>query len=210
MSAEVVQSRPRRDDGRPWYHGAQTILEDGAMARFVYSVTMSVDGFIAGADGDMAWMVPYLGPDPTVDAFIAEVGAVLVGGGTLRGRDPYEGSDGEGEVFGGGWEGPQIAVTSHPPAEPTPDLTCTPDLDEGIRLAAEAAGDRVVNVLGATLAKGLLERGVLDEVLVSLAPVLLGDGTRLFAHPGGTTVRLEPISVAHIPLATSLRYRVLR
>jgi len=176
------------------------------VARFVYSATMSVDGFIAGVDGDMSWMVPYLGPDPTVDAFMAETGAVLVGGGTLRGRDPYEGTDGEGEVFGGGWEGPQFAVTS----QPVDGVTCTPDLDEGIRLAAEAAGDRVVNVLGATLARGLLERGVLDEVLVGMAPVLLGDGTRLFAHPGGTTVRLEPISVDHIPLATSIRYRVVR
>lgn len=69
------------------------------MTTFVYSVTMSLDGFIAGADGDMSWMVPYLGPDPTVDAFIAEVGVVLVGGGTLRGRDPYEGTDGGGQVF---------------------------------------------------------------------------------------------------------------
>ena len=179
------------------------------MARFVYSVTMSVDGFIAGADGDMSWMVPYLGPDPAMDAFIAEVGAVLVGGGTLRGRDPYEGRDGEGEVFGGGWEGPQIAVTSQAPAEPIDGVTATADLDEGIRLAREAAGDRVVNVLGATLARGLLERGVLDEVLVSIAPVLLGDGTRLFDHPGGTHVRLEPIRVEQIPLATFLRYRVV-
>lgn len=176
------------------------------MATFVYSATMSLDGFIAGADGDMSWMVPYLGPDPAVDAFIAEVGAVLVGGGTLRGRDPYEGTDGEGEVFGGGWEGPQIALTS----QPVEGLTCTSDLDEAIDLARRAAGDRVVNVLGATVARSLLERGVLDEVLTSIAPVLLGAGTRLFDHPGGTHVRLEPIGVAQVPLTTSLRYRVLR
>ena len=176
------------------------------MARFVSSVTMSLDGFIAGPDGDMAWMVPYLGPNPAIDAFIAEVGAVLVGGGTLRGRDPYEGTEGEGEVFGGGWEGPQVAVTS----QVLDGVTCTPDLDEGIRLAGDAAGDRVVNVLGATLTRGLLERGVLDEVLTSIAPVLLGDGTRLFDHPGGAHVRLEPISVDHVPLATTLRYRVVR
>ena len=176
------------------------------MATFVYSVTMSLDGFVAGPDGDMSWMVPYLGPDPAMDAFVAEVGAVLVGGGTLRGRDPYEGTDGEGEVFGGGWEGPQIAVTSHP----VDGVTCTPDLDEGIRRARQAAGDRVVNVLGATLARSLLGRGVLDEVLTGIAPVLLGDGTRLFAHPGGTHVRLEPIGVAQVPLATTLRYRVVR
>lgn len=178
------------------------------MATFVFSVTMSVDGFIAGVDGDMSWMVPYLGPDPAMDAFIAEVGAILVGGGTLRGRDPYEGRAGEGEVFGGGWEGPQIAVTSQP-IEPQPGLAVTDDLDEGIRLAREAAGDRVVNVLGATLARNLLERGVLDEVLTSIAPVLLGDGTRLFDHPGGTHVRLEPIAVGQTSLATFVRHRVV-
>lgn len=189
------------------------------MARFVYSVTMSVDGFIAGPDGDMSWMVPYLGPNEAIDAFIAETKAVLVGGGTLRGRDPYEGTDGEGEVFGGGWSGPQVVVTSRP-VEPTPDTdtsdtdtsdtTVTADLDEAVELAAAAAGDGVVNVLGATLARGLLERDRLDEVLVSLAPMLLGDGTRLFDHPGGTHVRLEPLSTHHTPLATTLRYRVVR
>jgi dihydrofolate reductase len=176
------------------------------MARFVSSVTMSLDGFITGPDGDMSWMVPYLGPNPAIDAFIAETAAVLVGGGTLRGRDPYEGRDGEGEVFGGGWEGPQIAVTSRP----IEGVTCTADLDEAVRWARAAAGDGVVNVLGATLARSLLERGVLDEVLTSIAPVLLGEGTRLFDHPGGTHVRLEPISVDHVPLATTLRYRVVR
>ncbi len=175
------------------------------MTTFVFSVTMSLDGFIAGPDGDMSWMVPYLGPDPAMDAFIAEVGAVLVGGGTLRGRDPYEGTDGEGEVFGGGWEGPQLGVTSRA----VEGIDSTADLDEAIAWARDAAGDRVVNVLGATLARSLLERGVLDEVLVSVAPVLLGGGTRLFERPGGDPVRLEPIAVAQIPLATFLRYRVV-
>ena len=53
------------------------------------------------------------------------------------------------------------------------------------------------------------DAGLLDEIILAVAPVLLGDGTRLFDHPGGTHVRLEPIDVAHVPLATSLRYRVV-
>src|SRR5262245_22088373 len=143
------------------------------MARFVYSVTMSVDGYIAGPDGDMSWMVPYLGPNPAIDAFVAETGAILVGGGTLRGRDPYEGTTGEGEVYGGWWSGAQVVLSRYPPDEPLPDTTVTADLDEAIRLAAAGAGDKVVNVLGATVARSLLERGALDEVLTSVAPVLL-------------------------------------
>ena len=62
----------------------------------------------------------------------------------------------------------------------------------------------------ATLAHALLDRGVLDEVLTSVAPVLLGDGTRLFTQPGGARVRLEQISVHTTPLAITTRYRVLR
>ncbi len=49
-----------------------------------------------------------------------------------------------------------------------------------------------MNVLGAEVARQCVQSGVIDEVLVVVAPVLLGDGTGLFAHPGGTRVRLEP------------------
>ena len=50
--------------------------------------------------------------------------------------------------------------------------------------------------------------GVLDEVLVSVTPVLLGDGTRLFENPGGKTVRLNQISVSRTPQITNLWYAI--
>ena len=65
-------------------------------------------------------------------------------------------------------------------------------------------------MLGAEVARQCLEAGLLDEVFVGVAPVLLGDGVRLFDHPGGADVRLERIDVAVSPLATNLRFRVLR
>jgi len=46
--------------------------------------------------------------------------------------------------------------------------------------------------------------GVLDEILVCIAPVVLGDGVRLFDHPGGSNVRLERLSLSQAPLATNL------
>lgn len=51
--------------------------------------------------------------------------------------------------------------------------------------------------------------GQLDEVLLFYAPVMLGDGTRLFTHPDGHTVRLERLSVTETLLATSLWFRVV-
>lgn len=52
---------------------------------------------------------------------------------------------------------------------------------------------------------------MLDEVLVFVAPLLLGDGVRLFDRPGGRTVRLEPTThVGHTDLATSMWFTVAR
>lgn len=52
--------------------------------------------------------------------------------------------------------------------------------------------------------------GVLDEVLVFIAPPLLGDGVRLFDHPGGTNIRLQRLDVTRSPHATGLWFRVAR
>ena len=183
-------------------------------AKLLYSVSMSLDGFIAGPGGDMSWLTPYLGPNPLVDGLVGRVGALLVGGRSFRGDDPYAGSAGEGEAFGGGWEGPQFVLTRHPPAHPVPGVTFVPDLHEAIAAARAAAGDRYVNVIGAETARGCLGAGALDEVLTCIAPVLLGDGVRLFEHPGGTHVRLERVdldpALGRTPLTVNAWFRVAR
>ena len=61
---------------------------------------------------------------------------------------------------------------------------------------------------GAEVARGCLEAGELDEVLVYVEPILLGDGVRLFEQPGGTEVALERIAVEVEPVATHLWFRV--
>jgi dihydrofolate reductase len=178
------------------------------MAKFLYSAAMSLDGFIASASGDMSWMADYLGPNPVVDELIPQTGAILAGNRTFGGDDPYKGQAGEGEVFGGGWEGPQFVLTHRPPVSPVPGVTFIGELDMAIAESRAAAGDKYVNVLGARVAAQCLQAGVLDEVLVSVVPVLLGDGTRLFEHPGGTAVRLDQIGVTHTQQVTNLWYRV--
>jgi hypothetical protein len=91
------------------------------MGKVLYSATMSLDGFIAGAGGDMSWLTEQLGPNPAVDDVIGQIGALLV----------------------------------------------------------------------------------------CIAPVLLGDGVRLFDHPGGTNVKLERVSLSQAPKATNLWLRVV-
>jgi dihydrofolate reductase len=179
------------------------------MAKMLYSVTMSLDGFIAGAGGDMSWMTEYLGPNPLVDELIGRIGALLVGRRTFGGDDPHRGTDKAGKPFGGGWDGPQFVLTHHTPDTSVPGVTFVSGIEEAVAAATAAAGDRYVNILGAGTARQCLEAGALDEVLVLIAPVLLGDGVRLFDHPGGTKVRLERLSVTTVPLATNLWYRVV-
>jgi dihydrofolate reductase len=79
-----------------------------------------------------------------------------------------------------------------------------------VTAAKAAAGDKYVNVLGANTARQCLDAGVLDEILVCIAPVLLGDGVRLFDRPGGTNVALERLGLTHAPRATNLWLRVVR
>ena len=181
------------------------------MAKLLYSATMSLDGFIAGPGGDMSWLTEHLGPNPMVDALIDDIGALLVGNRTFGGDDPYK-DDPEraGEPFGGGWSGPQFVLTHHPPATPVPGVTFVDDLDRAVAAAKEAAGDRYVNILGADVARQCLEAGVLDEILMLIAPVLLGDGVRMFEQPGGAEVKLERISLTDVPKATNLWFRVVR
>ncbi|MER6176957.1 hypothetical protein [Streptosporangium sp. NPDC001681] len=50
---------------------------------------------------------------------------------------------------------------------------------------------------------------MLDEILVFVVPVMLGDGVRLFDHPGGTDVKLERVELTEVPHATSIRFRVV-
>ena len=180
------------------------------MGKVLYSVTMSLDGFIAGPGGNMSWMTEYLGPNPLVDELIGQIGALLVGRRTFGGDDPHRGTDKEGKPFGGGWDGPQVVLTHDVPADPVPGVTFVADVDAGVAAAKAAAGDKYVNILGASTAHQCLDAGVLDEILVCIAPVLLGDGVRLFDRPGGTNVKLERVSLTHAPQATNLWLRVVR
>jgi hypothetical protein len=48
-----------------------------------------------------------------------------------------------------------------------------------------------------------------DEILIHIAPILLGDGVRLHEHPGGTNIKLERISLTEAPQVTNLWFRVV-
>ena len=180
------------------------------MAKLLYSASMSVDGFIAGPGGDMSWLTDYPGPNPVLDDLLGRIGALLVGGRTYGGDDPYRDTPQHGEPFGGGWGGPQFVLTYRRPDESVPGVTFVDNFDDAVSMARAAAGDRYVNVLGASVAAQCLAAGVLDEILVYIVPVLLGDGVRLFDHRGDANVELEQMSVSEAPQGTNMSLKVVR
>jgi dihydrofolate reductase len=179
-----------------------------AESRLLYSATMSLDGFIAGVGGDMSWLTEYLAGGPEISELAASIGALLVGKRTFQGDDPNRGTEAEG-AFSGTWHGPSIVLTHQPLQSADPDVRFVDDLERAVVLAKQAAAGKYVNVLGANVARQCLDAGLLDELLVLIAPVLLGDGTRLFDHPGGTKVRLEPLD-ERPSRPTDLWFRIVR
>lgn len=174
------------------------------MAKLLYSATMSLDGFIAGAGGDMSWLSQYASEEnDTADRLLTQVGAILCGAVTFFGDDPNRGTDAEG-AFGGQYDGPVVLLTHRPPDNPIPGVEVSTDLHDAVDRAKNAAGENYVNILGADVARQCIEEQLLDEILVFTVPILLGDGTRLFDKPGGAEIQLEPL-----PDETEGWYRVV-
>lgn len=85
----------------------------------------------------------------------------------------------------------------------------TGGLDEALGRAREAAGDRNVIVMGgADVLRQCLDAGVVDELMLTIAPVLLGAGKRLFDGIERTDLDFERVAVIESPYATHIRYRV--
>ncbi|WP_327041021.1 dihydrofolate reductase family protein [Micromonospora ureilytica] len=186
------------------------------MGKLQYQCSMSLDGFIAGPDGDMSWLADdSASEDAETDTsssessqtneLVKQVGAVLSGNRTYRGDDPNAGTEKEGG-YEGQYTGPTFVVTHHVPKDSEPDVTFVDNLEKAISLAKEAAGDKLVSVLGANVAKQCIELGVLDEILVYITPVLLGDGVRLFDHPGGSLVKLEILEAGKLSVHGKVVY----
>lgn len=86
----------------------------------------------------------------------------------------------------------------------------TDGIERALELAQEAAGDRVVSVCAADTTQQLLRAGKLDEIQVSVVPLILGSGVRLLDHLGPDPISLEQIRVIASEGVTHLRYRVVR
>jgi dihydrofolate reductase len=102
-------------------------------------------------------------------------------------------------------------VTHRPEEQPAgEDFRFVGSLDEAIDLARSAAGDKVVNIMGgADVIRQALASGVVEELTIIVAPIVLGRGKRLF-DGFEQRVELEHLGVRQSPFATFIDYRVKR
>ena len=196
------------------------------MTRVIALMSMSLDGFVADAndgveevfDWYFAGDVEVPTPSPTTD-FTFRVSAPsaehlhgLVGevGAMLTGRRTFERAGGWGGRHP--WDVPAFVVThSVPDGWPRPDSTVqfvTDGIESAVARAKRAAGAKSVGVHGAQTIQQLLDVGLLDEIHIDLAAVLLGGGVRLFDHLASAPLVLgNPRVVAGVGV-THLRYPV--
>jgi dihydrofolate reductase len=173
---------------------------------------MSLDGFIAGPGDAMDWIFDFIAPKAAwVMEAAAATGAMLVGrrtddvgkrmaanneGGAASGDDGYP------------FSGPTFVLTHRPRDPQDPAVTyLSGDIGEAVATALDAAGGKNLEVLGADVAGQCLRQGFVDEILVYVLPVLLGDGIR-FSAPGLPRIDLEPVSSTSSGGVTILRLAV--
>jgi dihydrofolate reductase len=123
----------------------------------------------------------------------------------------YSGRQG---IYGGKWEGPVFVLThraaDHDVSDPGITLLAG-EIEDAVSTARDAAGDKNLEIFGANLAAQCLDAGLIDEIVVHVAPVLLGGGVRLYGEAGSRAqVRLEPTDRAESGALQSLRFAVKR
>jgi dihydrofolate reductase len=175
---------------------------------FVHTM-MSLDGFIAGPDDDMSWVLGHVGdmPGAVVDEVIARTGAVLAGRRVYEVGRRLQRPEARG-LFDGRWTGPHFVLTHTPPPDEThPSYGfLSGDIRDAVATTLEAAAGRDVLVLGAAVVNQCLRAGLVDEILMHVVPELVGDGVRLF--DASTRVSLTTLDASASGQVVNLRLRV--
>ncbi|MBB5958716.1 dihydrofolate reductase [Saccharothrix tamanrassetensis] len=188
-------------------------------------IGVSVDGFVAGpnqsADDPLGeggeqlhrWMFEQ------ADQHAAEIEALVSAGAYIMGRNMFGPGRGEWDESWRGWWGDEppyhapVFVLTHHPRESvemrggTTFHFVTEGIGRALERARAAAGDEHVAIAGgASVVNQYLAAGLVDELWLHIAPVVLGSGERLFEGVGSPT--LEPVEVRTTDLVTHVRYRV--
>jgi dihydrofolate reductase len=151
--------------------------------------------------------------------------AVAATGAYVMGRRMFSGGEGawEDDPVADGWWGddppfgvPVFVLTNHPRETVikqggTSFTFVTDGIEAALDQARAAAAEKNVSIAGgANIAQQYLRAGLLDELQIHLAPLLLGEGVRLFQGVGTDDAQLELTRVIESPVVTHLSYRIVK
>jgi dihydrofolate reductase len=196
------------------------------MTKVIAGITTSIDGYITGPNdgpgkglgegGERLHYWVFGGPwtydaEPRGEAtgedaeWLAEVSSRI--GAVVGGRGTYEAARHWGDK--NPWGLPFFIVTHRPEEEPEGgEFNFVSGVEEAVERASEAAGEKDVHVMGgADTIRQALKAGIVDELTIIIAPVVLSEGKRLFE--GFTqSLDLEHLGVRQSQFATFIDYRV--
>ena len=203
------------------------------MGKVTFNMTMSLDGFVAGpndgpenglgdgGDGLFTWYfsgdtevfmsegVPPLKVSKQSAELLKE--AISNYGAGVWGRRTFD----IAHAWGGNPPGsPAFIVTHNVPQdwvkEGSPFIFVTDGVESAIRQAKKAAGDKDVVICTPSILQQALKAGLVDEIHVDVAPILIGGGVSLFDHLGTGPINLECIQTIQAPGITHLGFRVIK
>lgn len=179
------------------------------MSKVLIHATVSLDGFMADTSGGVDWMngfsvVP--ADEEAVARVVEDLGAVVGGANRTQTIE-------DGEVPYGGIVGVPVFLMTHSPHRAIEKdgvvyHFIVDDVSEAIAAAKQAAGEKWVSVLGGTISRQCLEKGLVDEIVLHVVPIVLGTGISLLTGLSDS-VKLERLHTSAFASEVHLRYRVL-
>lgn len=194
------------------------------MGRVVCDVAVSVDGYVAGPDQSREDPLGRGGEEvhrwqfERADENASELAKIVDSGAFIMGRNMFGPVRGAWDEDWRGWWGPNppyhapVHVLTHYPREPvemeggTVFAFVTGGIEEALEQARGAAGQRDVAIAGgASTINQYLRAGLIDELRLHIAPVILGAGERLFTDVSALSI--TPVAARSTPLVTHITYR---
>ena len=195
------------------------------MGKVIFDISMSLDGFITGANarpeagwgglgdgGERLHDWGFNSADPRnreiAEALLVTTGAVIVGRTTYNVSIPNWGADGPT----GAARVPTVIV-SHSVPQDIPHggvYSFVDGVEAAFETAKKLAGDKDISTTGANVAQQFIKLGLIDEISIHLVPVLFGSGTRLFEGLDSEHIPLETVEVIETAEAIHLRFRVVK
>ncbi len=203
------------------------------MGKVTFNMAVSLDGFVAGPnDGPENGLGD--GGDRLFQWYFSGGTEIPISDGNMMLKVSAQSAELLKEAFGtygaGIWGRRTFDIArawgGHPPGSPcfivthtvpqewvkegSPFIFVTDGIESAIRQAKKIAGDKDVVVCTASILQQCLNAGLMDEIHLDVAPVLLGNGVRLFDHLSIQPIELERTRVVEAPGVTHLRFRIIK